>query len=376
MNHSPGITLCMEKILEAKSSLKMDTNGSTSLHPDIHSLQKEWDDISCPICMEHPHNAVLLICTSHEKGCRSYICDTSYRHSNCLDRFKKLNLDHSSDHRHSQSISSLHELPIPENFSIEIPERPRMRRITAEGTQGSLGAQVEESITVRDTTETNSLKCPLCRGTIIGYQVIKEARQYLDTRPRSCSRESCSFSGNYGELRRHARSVHPSTRPTDVDPSRQRAWHHLEHEREYGDILSAIRSAMPGSVMFGDYAINDEDVLTHDQELGSDGGPWLATLFLFHMMNRTFGVHDEFESFSRGLRRVRRRSSSLNRYLWGANLLGLQDDEHDDDEEIFMPRRRRRTTRSRESRPDDERSRDSRPDDERSRDSRPDDEML
>ena len=57
---------------------------------DIHALHKELDEVSCPICMDHPHNAVLLLCSSHEKGCRSYICDTSYRHSNCLDRFKKM----------------------------------------------------------------------------------------------------------------------------------------------------------------------------------------------------------------------------------------------------------------------------------------------
>lgn len=46
--------------------------------------------MSCPICMEHPHKAVLLICSSHEKGCRPFICDTSYRHSNCFDQFCKL----------------------------------------------------------------------------------------------------------------------------------------------------------------------------------------------------------------------------------------------------------------------------------------------
>ncbi|KAL5078753.1 hypothetical protein RYX36_007174, partial [Vicia faba] len=35
------------------------------------------------------HNAVLLICSSHEKGCRPYMCNTSYRHSNYLDQFCK-----------------------------------------------------------------------------------------------------------------------------------------------------------------------------------------------------------------------------------------------------------------------------------------------
>jgi hypothetical protein len=63
---------------------------------DMCALHKELDEASCPICMDHPHNAVLLLCSSHDKGCRSYICDTSYRHSNCLDRFKKLRANTSS----------------------------------------------------------------------------------------------------------------------------------------------------------------------------------------------------------------------------------------------------------------------------------------
>lgn len=351
-----------------------DAKASTSLNPDTHVVQKELDEISCPICMEYPHNAVLLLCSSHEKGCRSYICDTSYRHSNCLDRFKKLKADHPSNHHHSQPISSVHEHT--ESFSPRIlgtvtsgpfSGSPRIRRNSVENTQGlsetsdrhngSLGqmhleGHIGESVNVeevhgRDMREPHHLMCPLCRGTVTGWKTVKEARQYLDMKPRSCSRESCSFSGNYGELRRHARRVHPMTRPADVDPSRHRAWRHLEHQREYGDILSAIRSAMPGAVMFGDYVIDNDDD-SHDHELGSDMAPWWATLFLFHMMS---GLRDEPGSSSRASRVCRR--SSLNRYLWGENLLGLRYDQDDDGgDEIFMPRRRRRYTRSR---PDEER---------------------
>lgn len=51
---------------------------------------KQWDDINCPICMENPHNAVLLICSQHEKGCRPFMCDTSHRHSNCLDQYRNM----------------------------------------------------------------------------------------------------------------------------------------------------------------------------------------------------------------------------------------------------------------------------------------------
>ncbi|GER46082.1 hypothetical protein STAS_23078 [Striga asiatica] len=155
---------------DSKSNSKSKSEPKSSMH------NKEWDEASCPICMDHPHNAVLLICTSHDKGCRSYICDTSYRHSNCLDRFKK------------------------------------------------------------PTDEKPGLQCPLCRGPVLEWKVVEEARKYLNLKSRACSRESCSFSGNYRELRGHARRVHPGARPADVDPSRQRAWRRLEDQREYNDI--------------------------------------------------------------------------------------------------------------------------------------------
>lgn len=52
-------------------------------------LDKSWmEDITCPICLDYPHNAVLLRCTSYEKGCRPFVCDTDQTRSNCLERFK------------------------------------------------------------------------------------------------------------------------------------------------------------------------------------------------------------------------------------------------------------------------------------------------
>ncbi|KAF2533585.1 hypothetical protein F2Q70_00030755 [Brassica cretica] len=51
--------------------------------------KNEWADAVCTVCMECPHNAVLLLCSSHDKGCRPYMCGTSFRHSNCFDQYKK-----------------------------------------------------------------------------------------------------------------------------------------------------------------------------------------------------------------------------------------------------------------------------------------------
>eukprot|EP00262_Sarcandra_glabra_P001504 TRINITY_DN1162_c0_g2_i1.p1 TRINITY_DN1162_c0_g2~~TRINITY_DN1162_c0_g2_i1.p1 ORF type:complete len:389 (+),score=55.22 TRINITY_DN1162_c0_g2_i1:398-1564(+) len=383
-----------------------DMKGSTST-VDIHTLHKEWDEASCPICMDHPHNAVLLVCSSHDKGCRSYICDTSYRHSNCLDRYKKLCLELRSSH--SGPSSSLVENPDSERNQRSLHDlnsesifgSPAMRRnlveahedySSEENNEGSsvgllegleenntqeLGNRYSET-TSESTMETGllggeslsepglrSLKCPLCRGSVVNFEIVKEARQYLDLKQRTCSRESCAFSGNYRELRRHARRIHPATRPADVDPSRQRAWRHLEHQREYGDIVSAIRSAMPGAIVLGDYVIDNGggERESSGSGLGVEGsGPWWTTFFLFHMISSPLAPADDERrsGLSRALRRHRRSSGAFSsrRNLWGENLLGLQDESEDWDllsdiggDEAPVPRRRRRFTRAR---PDDE----------------------
>ncbi|KAL5990180.1 hypothetical protein ACLOJK_011077 [Asimina triloba] len=390
--------------ITCNSAVKMtDIKGSTSMDLDIRGLHKEWDEASCPICMDHPHNAVLLLCSSHDKGCRSYICDTSYRHSNCLDRFKKLRFDArnspphptlapvesvdsgTSGQRSLQSLSpeSIFENPrmrtdlvqpseaifpensdvlvtLEENTTAQVTDAHLERQTTELGLDSYLDHNGQEELDGTSLSEFLHLKCPLCRGAVKGWKIIKEARQYLDLKQRSCSRESCSFSGNYRELRRHARRVHPTTRPADVDPSRQRAWRHLEHQREYGDIVSAIRSAMPGAIVLGDYVIDNGDRFPGDGEAGhgEGSGPWWTTFFLFHMISPVAPI-DEPRGMSRAWRRHRRVPGfSSRRNLWGENLLGLQDDEEEDwnlesdiADDVPVPRRRRRLVRAR---PDEE----------------------
>ncbi|XP_051118761.1 uncharacterized protein LOC127242991 [Andrographis paniculata] len=269
---------------------------------DVSSaLYKEWDEVSCPICMDHPHNAVLLICSSHDNGCRSYVCDTSYRHSNCLDRLKK----RKEENADSSSPGSIQE-----------------------GRPDSVG----------ESNVGSNLRCPLCRGSVLGWKVVEDARKHLNLKSRSCSSESCSFFGNYRELRRHARRVHPTVRPADVDPSRQRAWHHLEDQREYNDIVSAIHSAMPGAVVFGDYVIENGDRLAAERDRdrgggGGGGGRWLSTFFLFHMIGSmdSRGGGDARGGRPRVFPRHRRAGGifSRRRYIWGENLLGLRNNDDD-----------------------------------------------
>ncbi|KAJ3678569.1 hypothetical protein LUZ60_002372 [Juncus effusus] len=231
----------------------------TSITNPKPPLPKQLDETLCPICMDHPHNSVRLICSSN---CNCYICDTSYRHSNCLDRFKK---------------------PLTQNDQ-NTPEE-----------------------------KTNSsLKCPLCRGEVLGWTVVEEARKYLDQKVKCCSRESCGFLGNYKELRHHARRNHPLTRPGLVDPSRLRTWNRMERRQEYGDVLSAIRSAMPGAVVFGDYVIEMGGEETsrrrgRGEEADRGGpGPWWTPFVLFQTSSRSPSRREQEEE-ERRVRRRRRR---------------------------------------------------------------------
>lgn len=346
---------------------------------DIHVLQRQWDEVLCPICMEHPHNAVVLICSSYEKGCRSYICDTSYRHSNCLDRFRNLKMnsgdnpsgststvlenveaeirhlsspymvDSASFPRRSRTVTNLVEHHgsysttnlLPPGLD-EYSDTTELRRAQDRYLASQVGANVNfGEYSGHNVPVENCLKCPLCRGDVLGWMIVKEARQYMDQKLRSCSRESCLFSGNYKELRKHARRIHPLTRPAEVDPSRQRAWRRLEHQQEYRDILSAIRSAMPGAIVLGDYVIDDEDSLSGD----GSGSWWSNTLLLLHMIGEPVGTFSDLRT-SRAWRT--RRRSSVRRYLWGENLLGPQDnDDWNSDNDVHVPRRRRRIERSR-----------------------------
>ncbi|CAN8313302.1 unnamed protein product [Cochlearia groenlandica] len=190
--------------------------------------KNEWEDTVCPVCMECPHNAVLLLCSCHEKGCRPYMCGTSFRYSNCLDQYKKA----------SAKLMPSHQLPI------------------------------------NSKCELANLKCPHCRGHVKGWTIVQPARDDLNLKKRSCMQENCSFAGNFKELRKHMKKDHPSAQPREVDPDVERKWRRLENEQDSGDVMSTIRSTMPGATVFGDYVIergpygsdSDEDENDHDEE--------------------------------------------------------------------------------------------------------------
>ena len=214
-------SLSLEKSRTSPYPVSQNHAGSCKNANSLESAQnvKEWEEARCPICMEHPHNAVLLKCSSYDRGCRPYMCNNSYRHSNCFEQFCKL-------HGQIPLITELQEIP----FTHVVSHR-QMVECPPSGQYGHGRNQL-----------ASEFVCPLCRGSIYGYIIVEPARQYMNSKVRSCSSEICDFSGTYSELRKHARSEHPYVRPSEVDPVRRRDWVRWQHERDFEDVLSLVQS--------------------------------------------------------------------------------------------------------------------------------------
>ncbi|CAN6980391.1 unnamed protein product [Brassica rapa subsp. trilocularis] len=160
-----------KKQKEAESSSPLDSESVS-----------EWEDVRCVICMEPPHNAVLLQCSSFSKGCRAYMCDTSARHSNCFKQFRR------------------------------------------------------NKNTSRCSVKT--LTCPYCRGDVHGTVKSTSARRFMNARPRCCSMDKCGFSGSYSQLKTHLKAEHPGFTPPKVDPLEKRKWDDLERA-EFIEMINA-----------------------------------------------------------------------------------------------------------------------------------------
>ncbi|KAH9605288.1 hypothetical protein KSS87_016324, partial [Heliosperma pusillum] len=143
------------------------------------SEKKDWEGAKCSVCMEAPHNAVLLLCSSYHKGCRPYMCATSHRFSNCLDEYKKAYVKTTTG---------------------------------ADSSDLNFGCADEK-------TAVCELLCPLCRGQVKGWTLVEPARKHLNKKKRTCMEDNCSFVGNFKQLKKHVKANHPSARPRKVDPS-------------------------------------------------------------------------------------------------------------------------------------------------------------
>ncbi|XP_047950505.1 uncharacterized protein LOC125196154 isoform X1 [Salvia hispanica] len=292
---------------------------------------KEWEEARCPVCMEHPHNAILLICSSHDKGCRPFMCDTSYRHSNCFDQFRKSFNDSSEEILRDQGVQDLASplLSAPPLSESAVPELEGEGNL--DGSLSTLAESFEKAV-------KPELLCPLCRGQINGWTVVDSARCFMNTKARSCASETCDFSGTYKDLRVHARAVHPLVRPTDADPQRQDNWRRLERQRDLGDLLSTLQSSI-GEERSG------ESTLTVD-----DGG-WLTVFFLVRLIRPRNSTTRTRTSRARAQVAVRRPLR-----LWGETYDGVADSIEEGNESSDSGQtttRRRRYVRRRLNDPGD-----------------------
>ncbi|XVF64649.1 hypothetical protein PTKIN_Ptkin09bG0185000 [Pterospermum kingtungense] len=263
---------------------KKASKGSQKKKCSKASEKKDLEAAKCSVCLEFPHNAVLLLCSSYDKGCRPYMCATSRRFSNCLEQYKKA----------YTKVTSV------ENGSVD-------------NSSPVLG--VEQAT---EKMEVPELLCPLCRGQVKGWTVVEPVRKYLNRKKRNCMQDKCSFVGTYKELKKHVRAKHPLARPRAVDPVLEEKWKKLETERARNDVISTIMSSTPGAVVLGDYVLEpgyrgiyrDE----YDSDDSFDDG--------FIRLHSRFMDYDLFEEDDFGMRRAFRAVSPVARTR-PSRLLGL-----------------------------------------------------
>ncbi|CAN0905192.1 hypothetical protein LINGRAHAP2_LOCUS23528 [Linum grandiflorum] len=197
------------------SMIRQNKIGSSTLAE--HGCDSEWEEIKCPICMEHPHNAILMRCSSYQLGCRPFMCNTSYRHSNCLDKYRNAS-------EYSPSNITLDDSHCSFSFNCE--------------EEGYHQDDDHQQIVNNVDDGSENLACPLCRGVVYGWTVIEPVRSYLNTKSRTCSSQDCAFTGNYSDLRTHARLEHPFSRPTQIDLGRELDFARIVQDQEFGDLGS------------------------------------------------------------------------------------------------------------------------------------------
>lgn len=253
----------MTSLMSEQTLCRKDLNLNPSNMAELNTTN--WEDVICPICLDFPHNGVLLQCASYDNGCRPFVCDTDHLHSNCLDRFK-------------------------------------IAHGMLSGMQSPLTSA--ENIHFMDSKATDKPMCPLCRGEVTGLVIVDKARVHFDEKRRCCEQDQCPFMGTYLELRKHAQLEHPHARPSKIDPARQLDWENFQQSSEIIDVLSTIHSEVPHGVVLGDYVIeygDDGDSGDDFEDFPGDDGNWWTSCILYH-------VFDNFRT-SRNRRRSRARGS-------------------------------------------------------------------
>lgn len=254
-------------------------NGSKSDTSDIEDIELDvnWEDVTCPICLDFPHNGVLLQCSSYEKGCRPFICDTDHTHSNCLNRFR-----------------SAYGMRALAKFAL--------------ATDGSTG----ESIQVIPSSPDSLPTCPLCRGVVTGWVINDDARLHLNLKRRCCEERHCLYAGNFLELQLHAKLKHPHSRPSEIDPAHKLDWENFQQSSDIVDVLTTIHAEVPHAVVMGDYVIEygDDGVGDEYEEFPPARGKWWTSCIFYQVFDKFRASRNRRRSRARERRRERRRSTS------------------------------------------------------------------
>lgn len=239
-------------------------------------LTTNWEDVMCPICLDFPHNSVLLQCSSYDIGCRPFMCDTDHTHSNCLDRFK-----------------IAYGVPL----AAKVPSRSDL---TSE--------ESIESMTINTSVQPS---CPLCRGEVTGWVVVDEARGHLNMKKRCCEEENCTYVGNYSELQKHAKLKHPNAQPSKIDPARQLDWENFQQSSEIIDVLSTIQSEVPNGVVLGDYVIEygDDGTRVEFEDFHAEDKKWWSSCIFYQVLGNFRAFRNRRRSRAIETRRRHRRTS-------------------------------------------------------------------
>ncbi|XP_042446283.1 uncharacterized protein LOC122031206 [Zingiber officinale] len=179
------------------------------------------ENIMCPICLEIPHNAVLLNCSSYHKGCRPFMCNTDNSLSNCFDQYKRSKGSSAA----AMVASTASVVSSSQNFQV-IP------------------------------LNFNGLTCPFCRGDVTGFIVVDNVRAYFDMKKRCCQEKHCEYVGNYVELQQHARQEHPNSRPSEVDPEREREWESFQQSSRGTTLLESFLEPLGAPIFLAIYGRN------------------------------------------------------------------------------------------------------------------------
>ncbi|CAN0920083.1 hypothetical protein LINGRAHAP2_LOCUS31824 [Linum grandiflorum] len=257
-------------------------HGTSKKNRFQDAAKKDWEGATCSVCLEYPHNAVLLLCSSYSKGCHPYMCATGRQFSNCLEQYKKA---------YSKAIS------------IEgIQEQER---------SGDHLDFILDRMQLKEKVQVPELLCPLCRGQVKGWTVVEAARKYLNRKKRSCMLDNCSFVGSYRQLKKHVKAKHPLGCSRAVDPVLEKKWKTLEFERERNDVISTVLSSAPGAMVLGDYVIEPgaAGIYGDEDELGDDDDGFYP---LHHYQDVDYGSFDGY--------RMRHAASASSAALPGSSL--------------------------------------------------------